>query len=192
MESTIPTLKVSALQLHVRPEFLISDSIANLCVLKYVKTRCEGGGLHYLGFTFWNTDIYNTNAIHLRYTKAFCRCITRGKICCWVCNIFATILVTMRIEAVGGFDFCQFVTSATLMAMHALIQRVKTDFVYMLLHGFKHWYQKLLLSDFSCIPYALVLWALLTIKEHLPLLLCFSIYSTTVWRNRTINSFRLK
>ena len=131
MESTIPTLKVSALQLHVRPEFLISDSIANMCVSKYVKAHCEGGGLNYLGFTFWNTDRYNTNAIHLRNTKAFCRCITRGEICCWVCNIFATILVTMRIEAVGGFDFCQFVTSATLMAMHALIHRGKTDFVYM-------------------------------------------------------------
>ena len=61
-------LKTPALQSHVRPEFLISDGIVNLCTLMYskVKTRCEIGGLNCSGYTFWSIDRCDTNAIQPR------------------------------------------------------------------------------------------------------------------------------
>ena len=62
---------------HMWPEFLISDWNANLCALMYseVKTLYEVGGLNCSGYTFWSTERYDTNAIQLRKTSAFCCCI---------------------------------------------------------------------------------------------------------------------
>ena len=97
IESAVPTFKdigaavvraswQRARATWIPDQWLDCESVeTNLCILMYseVRTRFEVGGLNCSGYTFLSTDRYDTNAMQLKKTSAFCRCIARGQICHW-------------------------------------------------------------------------------------------------------------